>query len=377
MFVRKALILVLLTMTACSPAAGPSKEGEPSPTAGGGGSSGEGGQAGAPVAPPAGGAGASAAGGSGGAGGMPMPMPVDAAAPGEGPPKPVPPESDAAPAVDTMPSPPAVSDPGTEGDGDAEMTGPYVSPPEATLPPGVTAGRLVDVEVESRILAGRTVQVYIPQGYVDGTPAPFMVLHDGPSYIRNFKLNTVLDTMIARKELPLMIAIFVPNGSGQRSFEYDSLTDLNVRFMLEDVLPAVEKALPVKLTTDPEGRAAGGHSSGGIAAFTMGWHRPDQFRRILTHSGSFVNIRGGDRYPALVREAEAKPLRVFLSVGTRDLQNGRWQKGNEDMAAALTAKNYHYRFVLQREGTHAQSFPAAMLPDNLRWLWRGYPVAGK
>jgi S-formylglutathione hydrolase FrmB len=144
--------------------------------------------------------------------------------------------------------------------------------------------------------------------------------------------------------------------------------------VLEDVLPAVEKAAPVKLTSDPEGRAAGGHSSGGIAAFSMGWYRPDQFRRILSHSGSFVSIRGGDKYPGVVTMAEPKPLRVYMSVGSKDNEAPRWQKGNENMAVALKQKGYHYRFVLQEGGTHQQTYPAANLPEALLWLWRGYPI---
>jgi enterochelin esterase family protein len=254
------------------------------------------------------------------------------------------------------------------------MNGPYVLPPEATLGAGVTAGKMEPVMVTGKLLASRMLTVYTPAGYVAGTPAPFMVLQDGPSYIKNFHLNTVLDNMIAKHELPAMIAIFVPNGGGQRSFEYDSLSDLYTRFVLEEVLPTVEKTLPIKLTTDPEGRGAGGHSSGGIAAFSMGWYRPDQFRRILTHSGSFVSIRGGDKYPGIIKMAEAKPLRVFLSVGTKDNEAPRWQRGNENMAAALTAKGYHYRFVLQNDGTHNQMYPASILPATLRWLWRGYPI---
>jgi enterochelin esterase family protein len=233
------------------------------------------------------------------------------------------------------------------------------------------------VMVTTKIFPGhdRAVTVYTPAGY-DGAPAPFMVIQDGPSYINNFKLNVVLDNMIARKQLPAMLCIFVPNGGSNRSFEYDSLTDLYVRFVLEEVLPAVEGKLPVKLTTDPEGRAAGGHSSGGIAAFTMGWHRPDQFHRILTNSGSFVNIRGGNQVPGMVTMNPAKPLRVFLSVGSKDNENGRWQKGNEDLARALAAQQYHYRFVLLNGGTHQQTYPASILPETLLWLWRGYPIAG-
>jgi len=272
----------------------------------------------------------------------------------------------------------AIADPGKEGDGNFTIDGPYLLPPEATLAAGVTPGKMETVMVTSKIFPGhdRTVTVYSPAAYVAGTPAPFMVMQDGPNYINNFKLNVVLDNMIARRQLPAMICLFVPNGGSNRSFEYDSLTDLYLRFVLQEVLPAVESQLPIKLTTDPEGRAAGGHSSGGIAAFTMGWHRPDQFRRILTHSGSFVNIRGGNKLPGLVTMTPAKPLRVFLSVGTNDLESGRWQRGNEDMARALAAQQYHYRFVLLNGGTHNQLSPASILPESLLWLWRGYPTAG-
>ena len=243
----------------------------------------------------------------------------------------------------------------------------------------MTAGKLADVAIESKVFPGgnRTVQVYIPAGYVEGTAAPFIVLQDGPSYIKNFKLNTVLDNMIAKKELPLMLAIFVPNGGGRRSVEYDTISDAYVRFVLEDVLPTVEKSLPVKLTTDPEGRAAGGHSSGGIAAFTMAWERPEQFRRVLSHSGSFVSLRGGNKYPDLVKAAAVKPLRVFMTVGSQDNENGRWKTGNDNLAAALAAQKYHYRYILLNGGTHAQGSPASILPESLLWLWRGYPIAGK
>ena len=133
-----------------------------------------------------------------------------------------------------------VSDPGNEGDGNVMMTGPYDYPAEATLQPGVTAGKLIDVPIAGKIFAGRTVQVYVPSGYVDKTPAPFLVLQDGPAYVTRFKLPTVLDNLIAKKQLPLMLAIFVPNGGGKRSVEYDTLSDAYVRFVLEEVLPAVE-----------------------------------------------------------------------------------------------------------------------------------------
>jgi enterochelin esterase family protein len=272
-----------------------------------------------------------------------------------------------------------VADPGKEGDGDYTVQPPYVLPPEAMgLKPGVTAGKMDSVMVTSQLLASRMITVYTPAGYVPGTPAPFMVMQDGPAYINNFKFNVVLDNMIAAKDIPALICIFVPNGGAKRSFEYDQTTDLYLRFVLTDVLPAVEKALPIKLTTDPEGRSAGGHSSGGIAAFTMGWLKPDQFHRILTNSGSFVNIGGGggNKYPDMIKAAPAKPLRVFLSAGTKDQLSPQWQRANEAMATALAAQGYHYRFITLNDGTHNQMFPATIMPESLKWLWRGYPLGG-
>jgi enterochelin esterase family protein len=318
--------------------------------------------------PAAGGAGGGSAGsgGSGGGGGAPVAGAGGGGGNGSG----------SAPALDGGAGTGGVmvTDPGKEGDGDTTLQPPYNAPPEATLGPGVTAGKMQPLMIDSKLLAPRMVTVYSPASYVANTPAPFMVMQDGPAYINTFKLNVVLDNMIFKKQLPAMIVIFVPNGGGQRSFEYDSLTDLYTRYVLEEVLPTVEKGLPIKLTTDPEGRAAGGHSSGGIAAFTMGWHRPDQFHRILSNSGSYVGIRGGNAYPGLVMSMPAKPLRVFLSVGTQDQQSPQWQKANYAMAAALAAKSYHYRFVVLTQGTHAQTFPASILPDSLLWLWRGYPI---
>jgi enterochelin esterase family protein len=383
-FPALGFVLALAVGVGCTPGATET----PPPSSGSTGSSG--GTSGtAPDRATGGSSGATASGGSGGtsSSGGTGPSGSDTGDSGGGAPAgsgggsgdPMAPDAGAASETGT-PSAPAgtVADPGSEGDGNVTMTGPYDYPPEATLQPGVTAGKLIDVPVVGKIFAGRTVQVYVPNGYVDKTPAPFIVLQDGPSYVTRFKLPTVLDNMIAKKQLPLMLAIFVPNGgAAKRSVEYDTLSDAYVRFVLEEILPAVEAMAPVKLTTDPEGRAAGGHSSGGIAAFSMGWYQPDQFRRILSNSGSFVSIRGGDKYPEVVKSMPKKPLRVYMSVGTKDNESPRWQRGNENMAAALKAQGYHYRFMLQMDGTHAQTFPAANLPEALLWLWRGYPIAGK
>lgn len=269
-----------------------------------------------------------------------------------------------------------------EEDGDAVIDGPYDPPPEATPRTDIPHGRVETFEWSaSTIFPGtsRPVAVYIPAQYRPGTEAALMVLQDGPSYLRNFKMDVVLDALIARKEVPVMVVVFVGNGGrAHRSEEYDSLGGAYSRFVLEEILPEVTRRYPVKLTSDPEGRCAGGHSSGGIAAFTMGWERPDQFHRILTHNGSFVDLRGGHVYPDLIRASPRKPLRVFLFSGTGD--NGasaqptrNWPLANKAMAAALAEKGYSYRFVFANGGTHNQRFAASILPQTLIWLWRGYP----
>jgi enterochelin esterase family protein len=138
---------------------------------------------------------------------------------------------------------------------------------------------------------------------------------------------------------------------------------------MEEILPAVAK--DYNLTTNPDERAICGNSSGGICAFTVAWERPNEFRKVVSHIGSFTNIRGGHVYAALVRKTDKKPLKVFLQDGRNDLDNqfGNWPLANQDMAAALKFAGYDYQFVLG-EGTHNGKHGAAMLPDTLRWLWK-------
>jgi enterochelin esterase family protein len=160
-------------------------------------------------------------------------------------------------------------------------------------------------------------------------------------------------------------------GAEQRRQEYDALTDSFGRFLIEEVLPFVEAKEGLTLTRDPEHRTVCGISSGGICAFTVAWERPDAFRKVISHIGSFTNIRGGHVYPALIRKTDKKPLKVFLQDGKNDLDNqfGNWPLANQDMAASLKFAGYNYQFVLG-EGTHNGKHGGAMLPDTLRWLWK-------
>ena len=227
--------------------------------------------------------------------------------------------------------------------------------------------------------------VYVPKQYDAAKPACLMVFQDGGGYVSTngqSRVPVVFDNLIAKKEMPVTLGVFINPGNipaaqpgakarSNRSFEYDSLGDLYAKFLIQEILPVV--TAKYNITKDPEGRAIAGASSGGICAFTVAWERPDEFRKVLSQIGSFTNIRGGHNYPALIRKTEKKPLRVFLQDGSHDLDNlfGNWPLANQEMAAALKFMDYDYQFVLG-EGTHSGKHGGAILPESLRWLWRGY-----
>ena len=262
----------------------------------------------------------------------------------------------------------------------------YLLGPDSQVKPGVPQGKVTTHQwTESKIYPGtvRDYAVYVPAQYDKAKPAAVMVFQDGMGMYGEkgqFRAATVFDNLIAAGEMPVTIGIFInpgmfpaakpgEKGRSNRSFEYDSLGGLYSRFLLEEILPEVAKSY--NLTTDPEMRAICGNSSGGICAFTVAWEHPEAFRKVVSHIGSFTNIRGGNVYPAMIRKAEKKPLRVFLQDGRNDLDNqfGNWPLANQDMAASLKFMGYDYKFVLG-EGTHNGKHGASMLPDTLRWLWR-------
>ena len=233
----------------------------------------------------------------------------------------------------------------------------------------------------------RRYWVYVPAQYNDSTAAAVMAFQDGHAYVgesADFRVPVVFDNLIHAGELPVMVGIFIDPGHKKqdlpekpgwrprpenRSFEYDTLSDQYSRLLIEEVLPEVGKR--VNLTDDPNQRAICGISSGGICAWTVAWQRPDVFRKVLSHVGSFTNIRGGHVYPAMIRKSEQKPIRVFLQGGSEDLDNqhGNWPLANQQMAAALKFSGYDYKFVFG-EGAHNGIHGGAILPDSLRWLWR-------
>jgi enterochelin esterase family protein len=234
----------------------------------------------------------------------------------------------------------------------------------------------------------RDFWIYVPAQYDAARPAALMVFQDGAGYVNlatngQWRVPTVFDNLIHKKQMPVTIGVFLNPGvvpsaeAGQkprnnRSFEYDSLGDQYARFLINEILPEVSKHY--NLTSDPEGRAIAGISSGAICAWTVAWERPDQFRKVLSAVGSFTNIRGGHNYPAWIRKTERKPVRIFLQDGSGDLDNlhGSWPLANQAMAAALKFQGYDYKFEFG-DGGHNGKHGGAILPDSLRWLWREYP----
>ena len=279
----------------------------------------------------------------------------------------------------------AAETPSKEPDWNAQ----YVLGPDSMPQVGVPRGEIIKMPpfTSSAIYPGtvRDWWIYVPKQYDPAKPACLMVFQDGGGYVSTngqYRVPVVFDNLIAKKEMPVTIGVFITPGNipaeqpggrarSNRSFEYDSLGDLYAKFLLQEILPVV--TAKYNITKDPEGRAIGGASSGGICAFTVAWERPDEFRKVLSHIGSFTNIRGGHNYPALIRKTEKKPLRVFLQDGSHDLDNlhGNWPLANQQMAAALKFMNYDYKFVFG-EGSHSGKHGGAILPESLRWLWRDY-----
>lgn len=240
---------------------------------------------------------------------------------------------------------------------------------------------------ESKAFPGTTREwsLYIPKQYDAAKPACAMVFFDGPGYSKadgGFRVPVVFDNLIAKKEIPVTVAIFIAPGTipaaepgakprSNRSYEYDSLGDLNARFLMEEIIPLARQQ--VKLTDDPAGWGLCGISSSAIAAFTVTWEKPASFSKVISFIGSYTNIRGGHVYPGLIRKTKAapKPIRVFLQDGSNDLDNlhGNWPLANQDMAAALKFAGYDYKFEFGTGG-HSNKHGGAILPDALRWLWR-------
>ncbi len=266
---------------------------------------------------------------------------------------------------------------------------PYELGEESMRQEGVPRGAVTEHVWRSDIFPGtiRRYWLYVPAQYDASEPAAVMVFQDGHAYVGEegqFRVPVVFDNLIHSGDLPVLIGVFIDPGHKKeqlpekpgwrpspenRSYEYDSLSDQYSRFLLEEILPEV--AQRYNLTEDPKQRAICGISSGGICAWTVAWERPDAFGKVLSHVGSFVNIRGGHNYAALIRKTEPKPIRVFLQDGSGDLDNrhGNWYLANQQMAKSLEFAGYDHK-VAFGEGGHNGIHGGAILPDSLRWLWR-------
>jgi enterochelin esterase family protein len=283
----------------------------------------------------------------------------------------------------------------------------YVNAPELTVKEGVPKGTVHEFVMnseDSRIYPGiaknqpgtvpykRKVCVYLPQQYVAATPSPFIVVQDGMGYTNS--MVKVLDNMIYEHRVPAMIAIMINSGGGdaqgsERGLEYDTVSDKYTSFIETEVLPRIEKDYNVKFTSDPEGRATMGGSSGAACAFTMAWFRPDLYRRVLSYSGTFVNQQSPlnqasphgawEYHEHLIPQSERKPIRIWLEVSENDNGSKRdeaslhnWVLANQRMAAALKAKGYAYRYVFAEAAGHTDGrVTRQTLPGALEWLWQG------
>jgi enterochelin esterase family protein len=235
----------------------------------------------------------------------------------------------------------------------------------------------------------RRVTVYLPAQRVPGQVLPFLVGADGPDPA----LFTALDSLIAAHRIPVMAAISISNGSGdaqgsERGLEYDTMSGRYAEFVESEIIPRVEREYNVKLSRDPDARAAMGGSSGGSCALIMAWYHPEWYHRVLTYSGTFVNQQwpwnpqtphGAWEFPEhLIAETPAKPIRLWMEVGDRDLLNPNalrdnmhdWVLANENVARALAAKHYHYQFVFARNAGHTdRAVKQQTLPEALEYVW--------
>lgn len=259
---------------------------------------------------------------------------------------------------------------------------PYALGPDSQPQDGVPRGQLTQYRcAENRIYPGtaRDWWLYVPAQCDGLTPANLMVFLDGARYLGpETNVPVAFDNLIHLGQLPPTVVLFINpgdkgpgiplwGGTDNRSMEFDRLGDTFAHFLIEEMLPQVVAQQPL----EAGGHAICGLSSGGLAAFNVAWERPDVFDKVLTHCGSFVNIRGGHEMASIVRRSEPKPIRVFLQAGHHDLDVvfGHWKNANQEMAAALNYHGYDHQLVIG-EGGHSLKHGGAILPESLRWLWR-------
>jgi sugar lactone lactonase YvrE/enterochelin esterase-like enzyme len=266
----------------------------------------------------------------------------------------------------------------------------YIPGPDSKPQDGVPKGEVLKFTFEnSKIFPGTTRDywVYVPAQYTPEHPACVHVNQDGVQ----FQAPVVFDNLIAKKEMPVTIGVFIMHGRVKasdektaldrfnRSYEYDGLGGNYARFVLEELLPEVEKqkasdGRAIHLSKNANDRSIGGSSSGAICAFTAAWERPDAFSRVFSSVGTFVDQRGGNVYPALIRKTEPKALRVFLQDGSNDANGtgGNWFLANQEMLSAFEFAGYEANHVWG-DGGHNGKHATAIFPDAMRWLWKDWP----
>jgi enterochelin esterase family protein len=320
-----------------------------------------------------------------------------------------------------------------DANGNFRIAPPYVADPAFTEKPGVPKGRVIRFTMnsaESRIFptapvgrggggrgapAGpaaeppqhqtfeRQVAVYVPAGYVAQTPAPFIVVQDERWFVPEDAppaadgrprtdlpfMPVMLDNLIHERRIPAIVAVLLsPGPGGQRTIEYDTVSDRYVNFVETEVLPRITRDYQVAFTTDPEGRAAFGESSGAAAALTMAWLHPNLYRRVISYSGTFVALQRNatapngawDYHQTLIPGSERKPLRIWLHVSENDIgadapveQMRNWVAANNRMAAALKAKGYPYQYVFSEASGHVdRRVEMQTMPAAFEWVWKGY-----
>jgi len=277
----------------------------------------------------------------------------------------------------------------------------YQSSPDSSVMAGVPRGQIKGpFYLPSQAYPGtqHTYWLYVPAQYDPAVPASLMIYNDGQAFMAmdgDIRAQVVMDNLIYRRELPVMIGVFINPGrrpdqpepdlkewgdrTTNRPIEYNTLDDRYARVIVDELLPVLYK--DYNISHDPARHGIGGTSSGAIAAFTVAWERPDHFRKVLSNVGSFVNLRGGHVYPELIRKSDKKPLRVFLLDGRNDNRGLRadgkydetrdWFYQNVRLQQALEEKGYdlNYMWGMQR---HGHGMLKAVFPDIMRWLWRDH-----
>jgi enterochelin esterase family protein len=280
----------------------------------------------------------------------------------------------------------------------------YKLGPDSLEQEGVPRGKIVGpMTLPCQVYPGtaHTYWVYVPAQYDPKKPAALMVFNDGQAFKNetgDLRAQNVLDNLIYRREIPVMIAVFINPGktpdqpepnpkewgdrTTNRPTEYNTPDDKYAKIICDELLPDLQKAY--NISPDPEQRGIGGASSGAIAAFMVAWERPDQFRKVVSLIGSFVNLRGGHVYPERILAAEKKPLRIYFQDGRNDNRGlskaGKydekrdWFFQNVRMVDALKKKDYDVNYVWGI-GQHSSKHGGAILPDMMRWLWRDQAVS--